>query len=117
MLPEFSSIKGVREDVTDIVLNVKSLSLRINSEGSKKLILDAKGPGVIKAKDIQPNSEVEILNPEKVICHLDENSKFHMELIASTGKGYRPAEKNKKSEALAEIPGGRGVPRGALIGT
>jgi len=99
VLHEFSSIKGVREDVTDIVLNVKSLSLKITSEGQKKLILDIQGPGEVKAKDIQPNSEVTILNPEHVICHLDENKKFHMELIANTGKGYSPAEKNKKDDA------------------
>ena len=99
VLHEFSTIKGVREDVTDIVLNVKSLSLKVESEGQKKLILDIQGPGEVKAKDIQPNSEVTILNPEHVICHLDENKKFHMELIASTGKGYSPAEKNKKDDA------------------
>jgi len=99
VLHEFSSIKGVREDVTDIVLNVKSLSLKVMSDGPKKLILDAKGPGAIKAKDIQENSEVKILNPDLVICHLDENTKFHMELIANTGKGYCPAEKNKKEDA------------------
>ena len=95
VLHEFSSIKGVREDVTDIVLNVKSLSLNVMSDGPKKLILDVTGPGEIKARDIQPNSEVLILNPDLVLCHLDENTKFHMELIANTGKGYRPAEKNK----------------------
>jgi len=95
VLHEFSSIKGVREDVTDIVLNVKSLSLKVMSDGPKKLILDVTGPGEIKARDIQPNSEVLILNPDLVLCHLDENTKFHMELIANTGKGYRPAEKNK----------------------
>ena len=99
VLHEFSSIKGVREDVTDIVLNVKSLSLKVMSGGPKKLILDAKGPGAIKAKDIQENSEIQILNPELIICHLDENTKFHMELIADTGKGYCPAEKNKKDDA------------------
>ena len=93
VLHEFSSIKGVREDVTDIVLNVKSLSLKVMSDGPKKLILDVMGPGAIKARDIQPNSEVLILNPDLVLCHLDENTKFHMELIADTGKGYRPAEK------------------------
>ena len=95
VLHEFSSIKGVREDVTYIVLNVKSLSLKVMSDGPKKLILDVTGPGEIKARDIQPNSEVLILNPDLVLCHLDENTKFHMELIANTGKGYRPAEKNK----------------------
>jgi len=99
VLHEFSSIKGVREDVTDIVLNIKSLSLKVMSEGPKKLILDASGPGEIKAKDIQPNSEVQILNPDLVLCHLDENTKFHMELIANTGKGYQPAEKNKTDDA------------------
>ena len=85
-LHEFSSIKGVREDVTDIVLNLKSLSIKVMSEGAKKLILDVKGPGEIKAKDIQSNPEVKILNPDLVICHLDENTKFHMELIANTWK-------------------------------
>ena len=99
VLHEFSSIKGVREDVTDIVLNLKSLPLKIMSDGPKKLILDVTGPGEIKAKDIQPNSEVTILNPDLVICHLDENTKFHMELIANTGKGYSPSEKNKMDDA------------------
>ena len=99
VLHEFSSIKGVREDVTDIVLNLKSLSLKITSDGPKKLVLDITGPGVVKAKDIQENSEVQILNPDLIICHLDENTKFHMELIANTGKGYSPAEKNKTDDA------------------
>ncbi len=99
VLHEFSSIKGVREDVTDIVLNVKSLSIKVMSKEEKKLVLDVKGPGEIKAKDIQTNPDVKILNPDLVLCHLDENTKFHMELIASNGKGYRPAEKNKKDDA------------------
>ena len=99
VLHEFSSIKGVREDVTDIVLNVKSLSIKVMSDGPKKLILDVKGPGEIKAKDIQENSEVTILNPDLVLCHLDENTKFHMELIANSGKGYSPADKNKMDDA------------------
>jgi len=99
VLHEFSSIKGVREDVTDIVLNIKQLSIQVMSEESKKLILDVKGPGEIKAKDIQPNPDVKILNPDLVLCHLDENTKFHMELIAKRGKGYRPADKNKNEDA------------------
>ena len=99
VLHEFSSMKGVREDVTDIVLNVKSLSIKVMSDGPKKLILDVKGPGEIKAKDIQENSEVTILNPDLVLCHLDENTKFHMELIANSGKGYSPADKNKMDDA------------------
>ena len=98
VLHEFSSIKGVREDVTDIVLNVKLLSIQVMSQEVKKLILDVKGPGEVKAKDIQSNPDVKILNPDLVLCHLDENTKFHMELFASTGKGYLPAEKNKKDD-------------------
>ena len=99
VLHEFSSIKGVREDVTDIVLNVKLMSIQVTSDENKKLILDMKGPGIIKAKDIQPNADVKILNPDLVLCHLDENTSFHMELIASRGKGYCPAEKNKNDDS------------------
>ena len=105
VLHEFSSIKGVREDVTDIVLNVKQMSIQVMSEEPKKLILDVKGPGEIKAKDIQSNPDVKILNPDIVLCHLDENTKFYMELIANRGKGYRPADKNKKDDSpLGLIP-------------
>ncbi len=105
VLHEFTSIKGVREDVTDIVLNVKSLALKSNSEGSKKLILDAKGPGVIKASNITPVNEIEILNPDLVICNLDENTNFHMEMTVGSGKGYVSADLNKPEEPpLGLIP-------------
>ena len=93
VLHEFSSIKGVREDVTDIVLNVKSLSLQVMSDGPKKLILDVKGPGEIKAKDIQENPDVKILNPELVLCNLDDNTKFHMEMLLILGRGTVPCGK------------------------
>ena len=99
VLHEFSSIKGVREDVTDIVLNVKLLSIQVMSDEPKKLILDVKGPGEVKAKDIQTNPDVKILNEDLVLCHLDENTTLHMELVASRGKGYRPSEKNKNEDA------------------
>ena len=105
VLHEFTSIKGVREDVTDIVLNVKSLALKSTSEGQKKLVLDAKGPGVIKASDITKINEIEILNPDLVICNLDENTNFHMEMTIGNGKGYVPAELNKPDEPpLGLIP-------------
>ena len=78
VLHEFTSIKGIREDVTDIVLNVKSLALKSSSAGSKKLILDAKGPGEIKASNITSVPDIEILNPDLVICHPDEKTNFHM---------------------------------------
>ena len=105
VLHEFTSIKGVREDVTDIVLNVKSLALKSSSEGTKKLILDAKGPGEIKASDITPVTDIEILNPNLVICNLDENTNFHMEMNVGTGKGYVSADLNKPEEPpLGLIP-------------
>ena len=98
VLHEFTSIKGVREDVTDIVLNVKSLALKSSSEGNKKLILDVKGPGEIKASNISSVADIEILNPDLVICNLDENTNFHMEMTVGTGKGYVPASMNKPDE-------------------
>jgi len=105
VLHEFTSIKGVREDVTDIVLNIKSLALKSSSEGSKKLILDAKGPGEIKASNIQTVADIEILNPDLVICNLDEKTNFHMEMSVGSGKGYVSAEMNKPDEPpLGLIP-------------
>ena len=105
VLHEFTSIKGVREDVTDIVLNVKSLALKGNFEGTKKLILNAKGPGEIKASDITAVTDLEILNPDLVICNLDENTTFHMEMTVGNGKGYVPAVMNKPEEPpLGLIP-------------
>jgi DNA-directed RNA polymerase subunit alpha len=105
VLHEFTSIKGIREDVTDIVLNVKSLALKSSAQGNKKLILDAKGPGQIKASNITPLADVEILNPDLVICNLDEKTNFHMEMNVSSGKGYVPAVLNKPEEPpLGLIP-------------
>ena len=99
VLHEFSSIKGVREDVTDIVLNVKSLAIKSTAKGAKKIILDVKGPKEVKAKDITLVPEIEILNPEQTICNLDEKTNFHMELIVNNGKGYVSAKQNKAEDA------------------
>tara|TARA_Y100000816_G_scaffold194576_1_gene142105 strand:+ start:192 stop:1223 length:1032 start_codon:yes stop_codon:yes gene_type:complete len=105
VLHEFSSIKGVREDVTDIVLNVKNLAIKLNADGPKKLVLDAEGPKEVKAKDIVLVSDVKILNPEQTICNLDEKTKFHMELIVNNGRGYVLAQKNKSEDTpLGMIP-------------
>ena len=98
VLHEFTSIKGVREDVTDIVLNIKSLALKAHTEIPKKLVLDVKGPGEIKANKITESSDIEILNPDLIICNLDENTKFHMELTVNSGKGYVSAELNKPED-------------------
>ena len=105
VLHEFTSIKGIREDVTDIVLNIKSLALKCSSAGTKKLILDAKGPGEINASNITTVPDIKILNPDLVICNLDENTNFHMEMNVNTGKGYAPAELNKPEDPpLGLIP-------------
>ncbi len=105
VLHEFTSIKGVSEDVTDIVLNIKSLALKSSSENSKKLVIDAKGPGEIKASNITSVVDIEILNPDLIICNLDENTNFHMEMTVGTGKGYVSADMNKPEQPpLGLIP-------------
>nr|WP_041789348.1 DNA-directed RNA polymerase subunit alpha [Rhodomicrobium vannielii] len=99
VLHEFSSIPGVREDVTDIVLNVKEVALRIHSEGVKRMVLRKEGPGVARARDIEAGPDVEILNPDHVLCTLDEGATVRMELTAAIGKGYVPAERNRPDDA------------------
>ena len=100
VLHEFSSIKGVREDVTDIVLNVKNLAIKSSSSSTKKIILDIKGPKEVKAKDITLVPDIEI-NPEQTICNLDEKTHFHMELMVSTGKDtYKLLKINQKIARL-----------------
>ena len=99
VLHEFSAIDGVREDVTDIVINVKGLHIRLHSEGPKRLRLRGNGPGVLTAKMIDCPADVEIMNPDHVICTLDDGAVFNMELMANTGKGYRPATANRLEDA------------------
>ncbi|MEP6868185.1 MAG: DNA-directed RNA polymerase subunit alpha [Novosphingobium sp.] len=99
VLHEFSSLAGVREDVTDIVLNVKQIALRMQGEGPKRLQLSATGPAEIKAGDIVVSGDIEIMNKDLVICHLDEGATFNMELTADTGKGYVPAVGNRPIDA------------------
>ncbi len=105
VLHEFSSIPGVREDVTDIVLNIKNLALRMHAEGTRKLRLVAEGPCEVKASMIEASSDVEIINPSLVICTLGDKAKLNMELNVSTGKGYRPAAQNRPEDApISLIP-------------
>ncbi len=96
---EFSSISGVREDVTEIVLNLKQVAIRMRGEGPKRLMLRGQGPGPVKAGDIQTTSDIEILNPELVICTLDDGAQLRMELTVTIGKGYVPAERNRPEDA------------------
>src|SRR5579863_4365886 len=80
VLHEFSSIPGVREDVTDIVLNIKEIAIRMQGEGPKRMVLTATGPGEVTAAQIQTGHDIEVMNPELVICTLDEGVKLGMEL-------------------------------------
>ena len=99
VLHEFSSVAGVREDVTDIILNIKTLGVRMHSEGPKKMSLRATGPVAVTAGQIETSSEIEILNPDLVICHLDDGATFSMEFTVETGKGYVPATANRQSDS------------------
>jgi DNA-directed RNA polymerase subunit alpha len=99
VLHEFSSIPGVREDVTNIILNIKEIALRLHSDGVKRMVLKKEGPGPVKASDIEASSEVEILNPDHVICTLDQGANIRMEFTATMGKGYVAAERNRPDDA------------------
>ena len=99
VLHEFSSVPGVREDVTNIILNIKDIALRIHSDGAKRMVLKKEGRGPAKAGDIETSSDIEILNPEHVICNLDQGAAIRMEFSASIGKGYIPAERNRPEDA------------------
>jgi DNA-directed RNA polymerase subunit alpha len=99
VLHEFSSIAGVREDVTDIVLNIKEIAIFMEGDGPKRMIIRKEGPGTVAAGDIQTVGDVRILNPDHVICTLDEGAEIRMELTVSTGKGYVPADRNRSEDA------------------
>ena len=99
VLHEYSSLSGVREDVIDIVLNLKGLAVRMDVEGPKRLTLNATGPGVVTAGDITEVMGVEIINKDHVICHLDNGASVNMELTVGTGKGYVAADKNRPEDA------------------
>lgn len=99
VLHEFSSIAGVREDVTDIVLNIKSMGLRMHAEGPKRITLDATGPGVATAGQIETGADIEVMDPDLVICTLDDDASVHMEMTVENGKGYVPAAQNRADDA------------------
>jgi len=99
VLHEFSSIPGVREDVTDIVLNIKDIAIKMQGEGPKRMVLKKQGPGAVTAGDIGTVGDVQILNPGLVICNLDEGAEIRMEFTVNTGKGYVPAERNRAEDA------------------
>ena len=96
VLHEFSTIPGVKEDVTEIILNLKNVILKIHGEGPKTVYIDASGEGEVLAGDIKCDSEVEIINPDFHICTLDKDAHINMELTVNKGRGYVSAEQNKK---------------------
>lgn len=99
VLHEFSSIPGVREDVTDIILNVKAIAVKMEGDGPKRMTVRKQGPGAVTAADIQTVGDVEILNPDLVLCTLDEGAEMRIEFTVNTGKGYVSAERNRPEDA------------------
>ena len=99
VLHEFSSIPGVREDVVDLILNIKGISVKSHIDGISKVTLNAKGPCDVTAGMIQSNANVEIKNPELIICHLDKDSELNIDFTINTGRGYAPAAENKPEDA------------------
>lgn len=107
VMHEFSTVPGVKEDVTELVLNLKSLVAILHCDGPKLITIDAKGPCILKAGDIKCDSEVEILNPDLHIATLNNEAKLHMEITLDSGRGYVSAERNKQrmlNNVLGEIP-------------
>ena len=105
ILHEFSTIPGVKEDVTEIILNLKKLAVRLNGDNTKRVIINAVGPKVVTAADIIGDSEMEIFNPELHIATLEENATLVMEINLARGRGYVPADQNKtESTPISVIP-------------
>ncbi len=99
VLHEFSSIPGVREDVTDIILNIKGLALRMHGEGPRRMMLKVDKPGEVTASMIEAGHDIDIMNPDLVICTLDQGTSLSMELTVENGKGYVPATQNRAEDS------------------
>ncbi len=105
VLHEFSTVYGVREDVTDMILNTKELLVKLHSDGPEIIHLKANKPGVVRARDIQTGSNVEILNPDHVIATLSEDGDLDMEMVVKRGRGYVPAERNREEgQPIGTVP-------------
>jgi len=105
VLHEYSTVKGVVEDVTDILLNMKQLRVKLNSDGDAVLRLDVSGEGLVKASDFEKNPDVEILTPDLHIATINPEAKIKMECRVSDGRGYVPAEQNKREDdPIGTIP-------------
>ena len=105
VLHEFSTIPGAKEDVTEIILNLKEVRLKLHTEGPKIIRLKAEGPKVLKAGDMITGDAVEILNPDHYIATLSRDGKLSMEMVVKMGRGYVPAERNKEeNQSIGTIP-------------
>ena len=111
VLHEFSSIPGVREDVTDVILNLKALSVRMHGDGASRMTLSAEGPGEVTAARIDTGHGIEILNPQLAICTLDEGASIRITMTVNAGKGYVPADQNRPEDAPIGL-----IPVDALYG-
>ena len=98
VLHEFSTVEGVKEDVTEIILNLKELIVKLHSNEPKKVIIDAVGPCEVTAGDILPDAEVEIINPDLHIATVDTNGKLHIEINLDHGRGYVVSDRNKRPD-------------------
>ena len=103
-LHEFDVIKGVKEDVTDVILNLKDLVLRCTSDEAVTLRLDKRGPAEVRAGDIQTTSDVEILNPDLYIATVNASGRLALDLTVEQGRGYLSAERNKRTTTIGVIP-------------
>jgi DNA-directed RNA polymerase subunit alpha len=105
VLHEFSSIPGVVEDVTDIILNVKKLRFKMHADRPKTVRIDVEGPGIVYGSHVDTDADIEVLTPELQIATLDKDTRFSMEMTVKKGRGYVPSEKNKEAEApIGDIP-------------
>jgi len=103
-LHEFTTLPGIKEDVTDIILSLKDIVLRLETDEPVTLRLDVRGPGVVTAGDVQTTSDVEILNPELSLATLDAKGRLACDITVERGRGYVPAERNKRSSTIGIIP-------------
>src|SRR5438309_1105865 len=103
-LHEFATIPGVKEDVTDIILNLKDLVMLVHTDEPVTLRLDARGPGDVTAGDIQPQADVDVLNPELHIATLNARARLAIDISVERGRGYVSAERNKRSTTIGVIP-------------
>ena len=105
VLHEFSTVQGVKEDVTELILNVKALALKMTGEGPKTIYIDAKGPGEVTGDDIRTDGDVEVISKDLHIATLDSDAKLYMEINVNRGRGYVSQTKNKGEEqTIAHIP-------------